>query len=249
VNEEVFSSPAVAEETVYVGADDGAVYALSGKAAGRFVPWKAVYYDEKLSGWFSGGKALADYLGGRGFQRLDAAALPVFLTARAEDRVPSVVVFASDEPPSAIAEGETSSSIVCYLRAGGRAVWVGIHPFALKFDEATGARTGIDYSRTRGLLGVGADAPGIESIEDLAGLATPEGRDWGLPATSIFSQPVDAKDVTVALARDPEGRANAWMKAIGEGQFVRIWGRRRAIADLDVVRRLAEHAVAAKADP
>ena len=37
--------------------------------------------------------------------------------------------------------------------------------------------------------------------------------------------------------------------AIGEGQFVRIWGRRRAIADLDVVRRLAEHAVAAKADP
>ena len=246
VNEAVRSSPAVADGTVYAGADDGALYALAGAAPGAtFLPWKAVYLDEKLSGWFQGGSVLAEYLRGCGFQRLDAASLPGFLAARSEDRVPSVVVFASDEPPAAITESAPGAppAIERYLRSGGQAVWVGFHPFALVFDESTGARKGLDFPRARRLIGVGPEAPDIVLIEEEAALPTAEGREWGLPPTSIASSPVDAKNVTTVLAHDPFGRANAWVKSVGDGRLVRFWGRRDAIRDLEIVRRIAEHAV------
>lgn len=242
--EAVLSSPAVADGTVYAGCDDGALYALSGAGRGPFLPGKAVYFDEKLSGWFQGGKLLAEYLRGCGFQLLDAVELPRFLSDRTEDRVPSVVVFASDEPPGSIADPDASPSLVeRYLRAGGQVVWVGIQPFALKLDEATGKRTGFEPARTRRVIGVGPDSPGVESIEDMAAIPTAEGRAWGLPPTSIASSPVDPSDVTVTLARDPAGRANAWVKAVGEGRFVRFWGRRKPIGDPETVRRIAAHAV------
>jgi hypothetical protein len=250
VNEEVRYSPAVAEGTVYAGADDGAVYALAGPAAGAaFLPWKAVYFDEKLSGWFQGGRLLAEYLRGFGYQVLDAASLPAFLAARSDDRVPSVVVFASDEPPAAAAAAADGAPplIERYLRAGGQAVWVGFHPFALVVDESTGARKGLDFARSRRLIGVGPDAPGIELIEEEAATPTEEGRAWGLPATSIASSPVDSRDVTAVLARDPFGRANAWVKSVGEGRLVRIWGRRDPIRDLETVRRVAGHAAGEEA--
>jgi outer membrane protein assembly factor BamB len=242
-NEMVYSSPALASGMLYVGADDGALYAF-GEAteSASFLPWKAVYFDEKLSGWFKGGKLLADYLRGAGYQLLDAATLPGFLADRVEDRLSSVVVFASDQPPASVTRSEEGPTLVeSFLRSGGRIVWVGMSPFSLKFDEETGKRTGLEPAMTRKILGVGPDSLGVTSIEDVASFSTREGGAWGLPPFWIASMPVDPAEVTVTLAKDPNGLANAWIKVIGSGRFIRLWGRQQPILDLKTVKRVAEH--------
>ncbi len=245
--EMVYSSPVVAGGVVYAGSDDGALYALAeAKSGGPFLPWKSVYFDDKLSGWIHGGKAVADGLQAAGYQLLDAATLPGFLAARSADRVASVVVFASDQAPAAVTAGGEGkpSPIDAFLRSGGRIVWIGIYPFSLKFDEATGKPSGVDPSLTKKILGVGPEAMSPGSIEEVASLATAEGREWGLPPTGIASMPVDPRDVTIVLARDSQGLANAWVKALGRGQFVRLWGRQRPLRDLEWLRRIAEHGLA-----
>jgi outer membrane protein assembly factor BamB len=242
--EMVYSSPSLADEFVFFGCDDGAVYALSDRQEGsRFLPWRTVYWDEKLSGWFKGGAVLNGYLKSEGYASLDAAALPQFLRDRIEDGVASVVVFASDQPPSALTEaaaGETPL-IRRYLEAGGRVVWAGVAPFSLKFDESTGKKTGIDPALTRKVLGVGRESMTPADVDEVGALATAKGQEWGLPPAGIASMPVDPKDVTTVLASDDNGQANAWIKEFGGGRFIRIWGRQRPLANLESVRKIAEH--------
>jgi len=237
----VYSSPAVSRSTVLVGSADGALYALSDRLAGvPFLPRLAVYWDEKLSGWFPGVQ-LRDYLASEGYEILDAAALPAFLEDRVGDGITSVVVFASDQPPSsATVAGNASPLIRRYLDSGGRAVWVGFPPFALKFDETTGKRTGLDAAATRRILGVGRDAFSSEDAEDRGAVPTAEGLARGLPRGLLGAFPVSAADVDVVLARDRDGLANAWAKHFGKGEFVRLWGLRAPILDLEAVRRVAE---------
>ncbi|HET9794652.1 MAG TPA: PQQ-binding-like beta-propeller repeat protein [Thermoanaerobaculia bacterium] len=240
----VYSSPAVARSTVLVGCADGSMYALSDARPGAgFVPRRAVYWDEKLSGWFSGAAAIRDYLASEGYELLDAAALPRFLENRIEDGVPSVVVFASDEPPSSLTEtaGDTPPLVRRYLEAGGRAVWVGFPPFALKFDESTGKRTGLDAARGLRILGVGRSAFSSEDAEDRGATPTAEGLSRGLPRSWMGSFPVSPADVGTVLARDRDGLANAWAKPFGRGEFVRVWGLRSPMTDLEALRRIAEH--------
>ena len=242
--ETVYSSPAVSNGLVISGCDDGAVYALSEAREGtRFVPWRAVFWDEKRSGWFQGGAVLDGYLKSEGYLSLDAGALPIFLQDRAEDGVPSVVVFASDQPPSALTDETAGKAPLVrrYLEAGGRIVWVGLAPFSLKFDESSGMKTGVDPAMTRRVLGVGSDSFGPADIEEVGSLATEEGKAWGLPSAGVASMPVDPRDVTVVLAKDPNGLANAWIKEFRKGRFIRIWGRQRPLVNLEALRRIAEH--------
>ena len=122
-------------------------------------------------------------------------------------------------------------------------MWVGFHPFALKSDESTGKRTGIDFAATRKILGVGPEAPNPSIIDEIGSLATAEGKAWGLPATAIAEMPVEAADVGTLLAAAPNGQATAWTKSFGKGLFVRLWGRQRPIGDSGLVRRIAERCV------
>ena len=238
----VYSSPAISGSTVLVGSADGALYALSDRRAGAsFLPRTAVYWDEKLSGWFPGA-SLRDYLASEGYETLDAAALPAFFEDRDRDGVASVVVFASDQPPSSVTDAGNSTPLVRrYLDSGGRIVWVGFPPFALKFDERTGKRTGLDPASTRRILGVGRDVLASEDAEDRGAVPTAEGLLRGLPRAFLGAFPVPDADVDVVLARDRDGLANAWAKRFGKGEFVRLWGIQAPILDLEAVRRVAEN--------
>ena len=243
----VYSSPVVARGTVFVGSADGSLYALADRRPGAsFLPRRAVYWDQKLSGWFSGAAGLRDYLSSEGYELLDAAGLPGFLEDRVSDGVASVVVFASDEPPSSVtvAAGGAPPLVRRYLEAGGRAVWAGFPPFALKYDESTGKRTGLDPGATRRILGIGPEAFSSADAEDRGAVTTSEGIDWGLPRSWLGSFPVPSGEVDTVLARDAQGMANAWTKRLGRGEFVRFWGLQSPIIELEAVRRIAEHGVA-----
>jgi hypothetical protein len=202
-----------------------------------------VYWDQKLPGWFGGAAALRDYLASEGYEILDGDTLSGFLEDRIGDGVVSVVVFASDEPPSSVAAaaGDAPSLARRYLESGGRAVWVGFPPFALKHDESTGKRTGLDPAATRRILGVGPEAFSSADAEDRGAVTTPEGAGRGLPRSWMGSFPIPTGDVDMVLARDADGMANAWSKRFGKGEFIRLWGLQSPIVDLEAVRRIAEH--------
>jgi hypothetical protein len=245
----VYSSPAVARSTVFVGSADGSLYALAEARPGAaLLPRKAVYWDSKLSGWFSGAVAVRDYLASEGYELLDAAGLPEFLSDRAADGVASVVVFASDQAPSsaAVASGPRPPLVRRYMEGGGRVVWVGFPPFAMKFDEETGKRTGLDPAATRRILGAGPEAFTSADAEDRGAVTTDEGIQRGLPRSWMGSFPVSPSDVDLVLARDSQGMASSWVKNFGKGEFVRLWGMQAPILDLEAVRRVAEHGLAAE---
>ena len=248
--ERVYSSPAISRSTVLVGSADGALYALSDRRTGAsFLPRAAVYWDEKLSGWFPGA-SLRDYLVSEGYETLDAAALPAFLEDRARDGIASVVVFASDQPPSSVTGAGNATPLVRrYLESGGRVVWVGFPPFAMKFDEPTGKRTGLDPAATRRILGVGRETLSSEDAEDRGAVATAEGAERGLPRGLLGAFPVSPADVDVVLARDREGLANAWVKRFGKGEFIRLWGVKAPLVDLEGIRRLAQRGIAPASTP
>ncbi len=241
----VYSSPSADGDLVFIGSDDGFVYALTASSRRPMVPWKAVYWDEKSAGhYFRGGRAVRDLLAGAGYTELDAASLPGFLGARTEDGAPSVVVFASDALPAEVLDAAEGSAPAFrrYLDAGGRAVWPGGPPVALKCEAGTGKITGFDPGAPARILGVAADPKA--SAEEVFSVATRDGAEWGLPGWWLGSLAVLPSGTLTVLGADPDGRPTAWLKKFGDrGGFVRFWGRQGPLTDLDLVRRVAEHAL------
>ena len=242
----VYSSPVADAGFVFIGSDDGSVYALAASNRGSMVPWKAVYWDERSAGhYFRGGRAVRELLAGAGYTELDAASLPGFLADRTEDGVPSVVVFASDALPAEVLDAAKGSAPAFrrYLDAGGRAVWPGGPPLALKCDAGTGKITGFDTEAPARILGVAAD-PKRLSAEEVFSVATAQGAAWGLPRWWLGSLAVLPSEALTVLGVDSSERPIAWLKKFGnEGAFIRFWGRQEPLTDLDLVRRVAEHAL------
>ena len=184
----IYSSPAVADGTVVFGCDDGLIYALeTGQGA---PPRRAVFWDQTLVPMTS----IPDHLAIRwyfefwGYEALDSKGLAAFLTDRLADAAPSVVVFAMDYVPAAVASKPFGSSLFRrYLDGGGKVVWLGGPPFLLKRDPATGSARfewnaavgedeGLDFDTPRELIGV--DHKG--TVFDTHGLrVTPDGARWG----------------------------------------------------------------------
>jgi len=244
----VHSSPVAWNGMVFVGSDDGTLYALSGKRPGpALLPWKAVYWDERLREvWFTGGKALRDSLVAAGYRELNAHTLAGFLSDRIEDGTSSTVVFAGDVAPMEITEAGLGKTPLVrrFLEAGGRIVWLSGPPFAATYDRSTWKINGFSSARTRRILGVSRERLSPADPSEVGARATPDGLAWGLPAFGIASWPVDPKDVTTVLGTDPTGLATAWIKSFGKpgSGLVQWWGREKAIPDPSIVRRLAEHA-------
>ncbi len=239
----IYSSPVADAGTVFVGSDDGALYAFTSSGESARTAWRAVFWDEKSSGrYFRGGRAIRELLVGAGYVELDAESLPSFLSARAQDRAPSVVVFATDAMPSeAVDAPEGGTALVRqYLDAGGRIVWPGGPPLAIRCESRTGKVLGFDIGAMPRILGVAADTRNT-SAEELASSATPEGIEWGMPKWWIGSLAVPSPEGLTVLGTDSKGRPSAWMKRFGErGSFVRVWGRERAMSDPALLRRVAE---------
>ena len=134
----IMSSAAIDGGHLVFGSDDGLVYDLRlGTRALR----RAVFYDAAYTkaSHLRSSDAMRDYFAKRGYDVLDEAALAAFLRERTADRAPSVVVFAIDHLPAALAgEQPRTGAFRRYLDAGGKVVWPGIAPLLFPSDPKTG---------------------------------------------------------------------------------------------------------------
>lgn len=242
---EIYSGPVHDGGLLYVGSDDGSLRAIGEGAPSR----KAVFEPAKLEGSFPyvlADAAISPYLSERGFERLDSAdALVAFLSARADDKAPSVVVFAiAYIPDTAIGDEPGSGLLRRYLENGGKVVWLGGHPGMFVFDEK-GAFVKRDTTAGARLL----DTAFIE-VEDSGSYysrSTQAGLNLGLPAwfRNTFSF-VEEQAGVIPLAIDEYGRIGPWMKRFSESPgsgFIscRTWAYNTAIreADLAILHELA----------
>ncbi len=254
--DQILSSPFVSNGSVFVGSDDGGLYAFSLRPARRGtqgLPRRAVFWHEDWrSPWFKGGRELSQYLAGEGYVVLDAPALVRFVKQRLSDREPSVIVAATERLPAELlaetGQGPATSLLRRYMASSGRLVCVGFPPGALRFDEKTGAPAGFDLSAPERLLGVrlsgGSSDPLPVAPTALQSRATALGRAWGLPAWWIGSLAIDPGHVETVLGLDEFGRASAWARTYGGGPgtgFVKVWGSEGSIKDPSWVQAVAEH--------
>jgi hypothetical protein len=249
--EAVHATPLVRDGTVYVGSDDGKLYALKGDlAAPARGAMRAVYFDSRVPyRRYLGDRDLRDLLVSESYEWLYRMTVAQFLEKRIADRRPSVVVFATDTVPAALVDEKAPEGTLVrrYLDAGGKIVWPGgLIPVLIAFDPESlklSEMTVKDLERPGRMLGV-------EQNNVFAGdcrvQATETGRRWGLPAGWWMSEsPIDVPPGTVeVLAADEHGHAAAWVKRYGgpEGTgFVRFGGRERKLPDSRVVLAIAEY--------
>ncbi|MEO8431175.1 MAG: PQQ-binding-like beta-propeller repeat protein [Acidobacteriota bacterium] len=245
----VHATPLIRDGRIYVGSDDGKIYALAGDLAAAPAPaaLRAVYYDPRVPyKTYDGDRELRDALVAESYQWVTRSDVADFLNSRIADRAPSVIVFATDSVPAAIADAAAPGGALVrrYLDAGGKIVWLGEIPFLILFDPANQLLPvkPADLNRTKTLFGFEADSV-FEG--EYRAQANDVGRRWGLPAgwwvgQGPIANPPAGMEV---LARDEHGHAAAWVQRFGgrEGTgLVAYWGRERRVPDPRIVRSLAE---------
>lgn len=242
VGDRIHGSAVPDDGALIVGAHDGGVYAL-GEGAGPLV--RAVFRDSTLAAaaWFQEHGPLAARLEVAGYQLLDAAALERFLSARIDDRRPSVVVFAMDVVPDAVAAGGAVSPLRRYLESGGSIVWVGVPPLWPR-DPVTGEPGGLDrVVRVRATLLTGADHD-LANFDPMGVRPTPAGEKLGLPARWLGQWGIAADQNGIeVLATDELGLASAWRRSFGGSPgtgFTRVWSSLFAAPPFSAVLSAAE---------
>jgi outer membrane protein assembly factor BamB len=236
------SSPVPADDALFLGADDGGVYALG---AGPVPPRMAVFWDSALSEQpFRAANAglLRDYLRAHGYLMLGATALADWLEARIQDRAPSVLVFPTDRLPASAGDPDvpgTPPLLRRYLDAGGKVVWTGFPPWSLVVDPE-GRLTGIDLDRTREALGIDAGRSG----QGIYGARPTElGRAWGLEGTHLSELAVAPGPGVQVLAINERGDAAAVLRDYGGPPgtgLLLLWGVGAVVDSLDQIRDAAE---------
>lgn len=235
----IFSTPAIESQRLFVGSDDGTVTAYN--LGGRGI-YRAVYFDagRAAQSTLPSSEQIAKYFEARGYAALDATELPAFMRARANDRAPSVIVFAQDVLP-----GPATAAMRTYLGAGGKAVWLGMPPGMMTFDEKAGSfvlplhrdvpqrLTGISFERG--------------NFDLLTTHTTRGGELWGLHGWFVSNYAADPGTVTSVLATDEQGLAAAYVKSFGGPGgtgFVRvpvITGDGGYATNLDQIQTAAEY--------
>lgn len=230
-----FGSPVVSDGVLFVGSEDGGVYAI--RDGGGAPLRRAVFWDSAFAraASYREPARLARWLGRKGYEVLDVARLEAFLEARIADAAPSAVVFAIDRAPDPVARGREASLLRRYLEAGGTVVWPGSLPLLWPRDPATGERPGgipaIDRARVRETLGLDASAA---NFDPLGVWPAPAGRALGLPARALGLWSIDPAPGLVPLAHDENGRLAAWRRSFGGPPgtgLVRIWPSRDPVPD------------------
>jgi outer membrane protein assembly factor BamB len=242
----VNSTMAVGDGRIYVGCDDGCLYALEEgvqPVQARGSAKKAVFWDPQRK-WksFRADKLVKDYLADKGYEVLGPASLRAFLVDRTKDKVPSVVVFATDLLPDQFGEDAEMAVLRNYLVEGGKVVWLGAPPLVLDLDRVTGQPKGLTPKRTERLLGIRH----ADVHADISGTKiTADGYRWGLLGWARSSWGVDPRDVDVVLATDDAGRAAAWVrtfnKKITGAGFVHLWGFPDPFPNLREIQSVAEY--------
>ena len=241
----VLSSPAVVDGMVYVGSDDGAIYALHGE--GRS-PHLAVFWDDDLRDYTvnASHQVTRAYFEEHGYVVLTTASLGEFFEARIDDGSPSVVVFAMDHVPSAVASEPADTTLFRrYLNAGGKVVWLGLPPMLFTRDAETGRVTALNREAGAALLTV--DYAGV-NFDSYGATATELGTQWGAPGWWVSSYAINPSDDLLVLGLDENGRAAAWVKSYGGPPgtgLVSLSTERLSLDALPSIRAMAEYGVVA----
>jgi outer membrane protein assembly factor BamB len=246
----MWSSPSVVGGTVYIGDGGGYLRAVDRQSGaerwsyavgGGVLSSPAIADGVVYFGSDDGHVVTRTYFEEHGYRVLDTSGLRDFMERRVADSEPSVIVFAMDHVPDAVA-AEPSDTVLFrrFLRVG-KVVWLGLPPLLLERDAETGGVVGMDRDRTSAVLGV--DHSGVNF--DFYGVtATTLGRQWGIMPWWIGSYAIDVSDAIEPLGLDENGRAAAWVKRYdgspGTG-FVSLGAARHRMADLPAIRGVAEY--------
>jgi hypothetical protein len=238
------ATPVVADGRLFLGNDDGALYALdlAPAVAARAVYWDSTRVTRALFGRAPVHRLVTDELQTAGYAPLDAVGLATFLTERIADRRPSVVVFGMDDLPATLDVDTVRAALLRdYLAAAGKVVWVGAPPGLYRVGEA-GRVVGLDPALPTALTRVPHDS----ATQDHYGLVRTEaGTAWGLRAGGTAELNVPATPEMTVLAHDERGRAAVWVRGFGGASgtgFVRV-PPSVAVRQPDVVRALADYGV------
>lgn len=222
----LFASPVIADSTLYIGSDDGGVYAVA-LTAGPALR-RAVFWDSTLAprGFFRGHEVVRRRLEEYGYEPLDAPKVERWMADRLADREPSVVVFALDVLPRALAAPSPESGpLRRYLESGGKVVWLGVPPLLWPRRPDGGlALADVDRAATRRLLGVAHERT---NFDPHGAIATAAGGRWGLEQWWITNWSADPETVSEVLAMDDDRLAAAWVRNYGGrpgSGFVRLYG-------------------------
>ncbi len=242
---EIHASPVHHANALYVGCDDGFMYALE---QGTQV-YRAVYQPGKTDNYPTVDAKITPFLKNKGYQQLDSADLYHFITDRIHDKLPSVIVFAYDViPDNIVGANPKEGPMRKYLDQGGKILWFGGIPNLFAFDTKGKFIARRDVSIASQLLDVDFATP--EESGNYYSRATQTGLNFGLPMWFKTTYAVVAPERVEPLAFDENNRVTAWMKKFNErpgSGFIcwRSWAFEVPIRDEDLwlVHRLAMHAL------
>ena len=177
---------------------------------------------------------------------MDARQLAQFMRAQGPGSPRSVVVFADNRIPAALAEPQDGVAPVrAYLNAGGKIALLGPNPLAYVVDPASGALTDIDFSIPARVFDV--RYPELRSIGGYYGSSpTAAGKAMGLRNFSVGYPAVDPDQALTPLALDEYGKASAWIKGYGGAAgagLLQLAVPRQELPDIAELRAVIEYGV------
>lgn len=223
----VFASPVIDRGIVYCGSDDGYLYALSGSTTRSYDTLvqrqKAVYWEPAKSRtayrWFSyeGDVWIKEYLRNFGYIPVNDTTIKTFLEQQLNQREPGMIVFANNQIPKSVLEGDRSSMIRKFLDAGGKVVLLGANPSGLMLNDTTGRLEGFNFEKKlNDVFSISTtDNGNISADASYVSYPTPEGRKLGLRDFWLGYSSVEPSQVDKVYAENEYGRATMWLKSYG----------------------------------
>ena len=232
--DKIHSSSIVSGGVIYFGSDDGSLYALKGSAVKsglRNKVKRAVHWEEITNAAgprIRVDEAVRDYFQKEGYVVIDGKGMKQFMEDRANDKIQSVIVFATASVPGSIYNDSLSTDPVRnYLKTGGKIVLLGVNPFAYVYDKKTNEIVDMDMNLPNRLFGLNYEGKSSDAARGWNSISySKEGITWGLqgPRLTLFQLPPSGN--VKPLAFDDSGYYAMWVKNYGgpDGSgLVQLW--------------------------
>lgn len=252
IGQQIFSSPFPVDRSMYLGSDDGYVYALittdtAEKPAASIK--RAVFWmkDPVFQPFRKGMDVfIRDYFIREGYDFYDETDIKDFLLKRIHSDTASVIVFATNILIPEITRDTLGSNVFrAYLQSGGRAVFVGLNPSVYQIDFEKRQFTGLDFSLSEKITGIQYRFKDLRSHGGFySSMITEEGNRWGLKRNFVGVAGMPVEDIDIPLALDENGRATAWVKHFSTDKysgFVQLYLTPDKLDELPNIQKTAEY--------
>ncbi len=244
----LLSSVIVYDDLLCFGCDDGNVYSLRGnkKPANELI--KAVYWEDTGGyKWFKNriDESVKDYFMAENYELLNAVQLKDFMEKRADDKKPSVIIFASNKVPYSIVPDTSDQNLfLTYLKSGGKSIFIGNNPLGYIRDASTDKLVSVDYTVASKILDIKFKGVVTDALRGVyTSIPTNKGRKLGITKWWTGFGGVERDEVTTVLATNEAGEASAWLKNYGgpEGTgLIQLWIDNSIPEDITFIQQAAE---------